>query len=108
MSTDVSKVCGNADGFAQSVQQSAGWLHCAQDRGQWRQSAKLGEKSDRDVVTVKTQWGYTSHGGPSASGMLMEHSCLWRGLVLIGGGGVEWCRVVVVAPNDDDRERESE
>ena len=34
VSTEMSKVCGIADGFEESVQQSRGWLQFAQDRGQ--------------------------------------------------------------------------
>ena len=41
VSTEVSKVCGNADGFAESVQLSTGWSQLAEDRGHWQQFAKF-------------------------------------------------------------------
>ena len=42
-SAEVSKVCGNADGFAESAPQSTGLLQFAQDRGQWRQFVRTGK-----------------------------------------------------------------
>ena len=41
--TEVSKVCGNADGFAESAQQTTGWLQFAQNRVQWRQFVRTGK-----------------------------------------------------------------
>ena len=43
VSTEVSKVNGNANVFAESAQQSTGCLQFAQDLGQWRQSARTGK-----------------------------------------------------------------
>ena len=88
VSAEVSKVCGNADGFAESVQLSTGWLHFAQDRGQWLQFAKLGKKPNIDAVVVKTQWSYTSRY------VELVERILWRHRVASNGGGGSWRRVV--------------
>ena len=43
VSTEVSKFSGNADGFAESVHLSTGWMQLAQDRGKWQQFVKFGK-----------------------------------------------------------------
>ena len=83
MSTEVSKVFGNTDGFAESVQQ--GWLQFAQNRVQWRQFVKTWEK-DLDVTVLKSQCdSRTSTGGPSAPGELVVW--WWPRVASIGGLG---------------------
>ena len=42
MSTEVAEFAGNADGFAETVHSTTGWLQLVQDRGRWRQFAKFG------------------------------------------------------------------
>ena len=43
MSSEVSKVLGNADGSAESVQQSTGWLQSAQNRVRLRYFLETGK-----------------------------------------------------------------
>ena len=83
------QICQNVGGLAESVQLSAGRLHLAQDRGQWRQFAKI-EK-------IRPRRGHC--------GDAVEMHQLPRGSKRTrqaGGknftGGFEWCRNVVMAP----------
>ena len=43
VSAEVSKFTGDADGSAESVQMSTGWLQLAQDQWRWRQFTKFGK-----------------------------------------------------------------
>ena len=87
VSTEVSKFTGNTDGFAESLQVSTGWLQLAQDRGHWRQFAKLG----KSLVFVWSMW---VHNGDSSDASGTKVRPAWCGLVLMGVCGVEWSRVV--------------
>ena len=40
---EVSKFAGNADGLSETVQDNTGWLHFAQNRGNWKQFSKCGK-----------------------------------------------------------------
>ena len=40
---EVSKFVGNADGLSKTVQDNTGWLHFAQNRGNWKQFSKCGK-----------------------------------------------------------------
>ena len=111
VSTEVSKVCGNADGFAESVQQPTWRLHFAWDRGEWRQFAKLGKKPDLDVVIVKTQWGCTSRhrvqAHPPNCGNKSTGGFEWRRMAVVAPSGVEWwIQVVQGETENDEMERE--
>ena len=63
MSADISKVCGDADRFAESAQHSTGWLQFPQDCGQWRHFARTGKlqasnggEERRVVATSGDEW----------------------------------------------------
>ena len=84
VSTEVSKSFGNADGFAESVQQSTGWLQ--QDRGRWRQLAKFGKSQ---VSTWSMFW---YRGDVPAASWVQDALCWWPCLTSNGGGVSEWLR----------------
>ena len=86
VSTKVSKVCGNADAFANlsSCLQNGYILHRVVGNG--GSFAKIGEKPDFDVVIVTTQWRDTQ--SPRVS------KRAWRVGGKISNGDIEWRRMV--------------
>ena len=114
VAAEVSKLSGDADGFAESVQIFTGWLQFAQDRGRWRHCAKFG-KSPFLVWPMRVR----NRDTPDASRPQVRPACrcstpvdAWTGADLIEGGGVDWLRLASNGGRGPEcqrlRERESE
>ena len=92
MSPEESKVCGNADGFAECVQQSTGWLQFAENRVQWQLFVKTGKhRPQRNRVEV-TVWQLQPPRGSKRTRR--------AGGTVVASNGVEWRRMV--APHRDE------
>ena len=89
VSTEVSKICENAGGLAESVHLCLqGRLHLAQDRGQWRQFAKIGKIRPR-----------RGHCEDTAASGVQAHLASWR------QDFFWWLRMASKRGNGSDRRR---